>query len=95
MLNPGGLAHTDRMRIIDYVNRAGGFSPHANKSKVVVRHRDGSATVADSNFKPEAGDEIVVLPKVGSGYFQLVKDVSTLLFQIAVTTATVIDLKNN
>ncbi len=90
VLNPGGLAHASDLTIKGYVDRAGGFASHANKSKFVLRHRDGSAEVADGNARPTAGDEIVVLPKVGSTYLQFATDITQLLFQLALTTATVI-----
>ncbi len=41
-----------------------------------------------------AGDEIVVLPKVGGRFMQFAKDISQLLFQIAVTAGTVANLNN-
>ena len=90
VLNPGGLAHANDLTIRGYVDRAGGFASHANKGKFVLRHRDGSAEVADGNARPTAGDEIVVLPKVGSTYLQFATDITQLLFQLALTTATVI-----
>ena len=92
VLNPGGLAYTKGKKLNDYIDRAGGFAAHANKGKFVLRHRDGSGGVARGSDRPAPGDEIVVLPKVSSGYFQLAKDISQLLFQIAVTAGTVNNL---
>ena len=92
VLNPGGLAHANNLTVQGYVDRAGGFAPHANKKKFVLRHRDGSAEVAERDTRPLPGDEIVVLPTIGSPYLQLAKDISTLLFQIALSTATVVKL---
>ena len=92
VLNPGGLAHANDLTLKGYIDRAGGFASHANKSKFVLRHRDGSAEVVDGNARPTPGDEIVVLPKVGSTYLQFAIDISQVLFQLALTTATVIRL---
>ncbi len=92
VLNPGGLAHVPNLTIEGYIGRAGSYSPNANKKKFVLRHRDGSAEVATANSRPQGGDEIVVLPKVPSGFLQFASDISTLLFQIALTTATVVKL---
>lgn len=89
VINPGGMAYTKGMRLNDYIDRAGGFAAHANKSKFVLRHLDGSGGVARGDDRPVPGDEIVVLPKVGSGYFQLAKDISTLLFQLAITSSSI------
>ena len=75
-----------------YVGRAGGFAANANKGKVVIRHRDGSAEVAGTSARPGPGDEVVVLPKVGSPWLVIAKDLTQILFQIAVTAGTVIRL---
>ncbi len=92
VLNPGGLAHAPGLTIKGYIARAGGFAAHANEGRFVLRHRDGSGEVADGNTRPQPGDEIVVLPKVGSSFLQWATDISQLLFQLALTTATVIQL---
>ena len=89
VLTPGGMAYTKGMRLEDYIGRAGGFAAHANKDKFVLRHLDGTGVVVRGGDRPAPGDEIVVLPKVGSGYFQLAKDVSTLLFQLAITASSI------
>jgi len=92
VLNPGALAHANDMTIEGYIGRAGGYASHANKKRYVLRHRDGSAEVAEANARPLAGDEIVVLPKIGSTSLQFITDMSQLLFQLALTTATVVRL---
>ena len=92
IMNPGALAWADGTSVKGYVGRAGGFGPNANKGKVVIRHRDGSAEVAGTGARPGPGDEVVVLPKVGSPWLIIAKDLSQILFQIAVTAGTVIRL---
>lgn len=92
VLNPGGLAHAPSQRIEGYVSSAGGYAAHANKRKFVVRHRDGSANVASAKDRVQPGDEIVVLPTVGSTKLQLFVDLTQILFQIALTTATIAKL---
>ena len=95
ILNPGALAWASDASVKTYVGRAGGFAANANKRKVVIRHRDGSAEVAGTNTHPGPGDEIVVLPKVGSPWLVIAKDLTQILFQIAVTAGTVIRLTDN
>ncbi len=92
VLTPGGLAHAPRLTVKGYIARAGGLAAHANSKRFVLRHRDGSGEVVDGNAVPLPGDEIVVLPKVGSGFLQAVTDVSQLLFQLTLAAATVIKL---
>ncbi|MGZ8370255.1 MAG: polysaccharide biosynthesis/export family protein [Caulobacteraceae bacterium] len=95
ILNPGALAWASNASIKTYVGRAGGFASNANKRKVVIRHRDGSAEVASTGTKPGPGDEVVVLPKVGNQWLVLAKDLTQILFQIAVTAGTVIRLTDS
>jgi protein involved in polysaccharide export with SLBB domain len=95
ILNPGALAWASNASVKTYVGRAGGFAANANKGKVVIRHRDGSAEVAGNGAKPGPGDEVVVLPKVGSPWLVIAKDLTQILFQIAVTAGTVIRLTDN
>jgi protein involved in polysaccharide export with SLBB domain len=95
ILNPGALAWASNASVKTYVGRAGGFAANANKGKVVIRHRDGSAEVAGTGTKPGPGDEVVVLPKVGSPWLVIAKDLTQILFQIAVTAGTVIRLTDS
>lgn len=89
VLNPGGLTHASNLTIKGYVDRAGGYGAHANSKKFVLRHLDGSAEVATANSRPMPGDEIVVLPKVGNLTLQLIKDLTQIMFQVALTAASV------
>jgi protein involved in polysaccharide export with SLBB domain len=92
VLNPGGLAYANGETIERYISSAGGYAAHANKKKFVIRHRDGSAVVAQRGDRLQPGDEIVVLPTVGSTSLQLFVDLTQILFQIALTTATIVKL---
>jgi protein involved in polysaccharide export with SLBB domain len=95
VINPGGLSHTENMDIVGYVDRAGGFAAHANKHKMVLRHADGSAVVAKPGDKPLPGDDIIIVPNVGSDKLQVFIDLTQLLFQMALSTATVISVSKN
>jgi protein involved in polysaccharide export with SLBB domain len=95
VLSPGGLAHADNMTIEGYVARAGGFAAHANKGRFVLRHQDGSAVVAKPHDRPLPGDEIMVLPTVGNENLQVFIDLTQLLFQMALSSATVISVSKN
>jgi protein involved in polysaccharide export with SLBB domain len=92
VLNPGGLAHASNLTIQGYIDRAGGYSPHANKKHFALRHRDGSAIVAEGTDHPLPGDEIVVMPTFGNTKLQVFVDLTQILFQIALTTATIVKL---
>ena len=86
------VAHANGLTISGYVDRAGGYAAHANKKRFVLRHRDGSAEVARADERPLPGDEIVVLPTIGSTKLQIFVDLTQILFQIALTTATIVKL---
>ncbi len=89
VLAPGGFIAAPEESIRKYVARAGGFSPNANRHRVVVHHLDGSAEIAGPDTRPQPGDEVVIVPKVSGPYFQMIKDISTLVFQMALSVATV------
>ena len=93
--SPNGLAHVEGMDIVGYVDRAGGFASHANKHKFVLLHPDGSGVVAKPHDKPLPGDQILVLPNVGNENLQVFIDLSQLLFQLALSSATVISVSKN
>jgi hypothetical protein len=76
----------------DYVRISGGVTEKGNKGATYVVHADGSVSppggwfTADPEIGP--GDTIVVplkLERIGS--WQLFKDATTILFQLAVTVA--------
>jgi hypothetical protein len=92
VLSPGGLAHAGGMDIDGYVARAGGFAAHANKHKFVLMHPDGSGVVAGPHDRPQPGDQILVVPNVGNENLQVFIDLTQLLFQLALSSATVISV---
>lgn len=91
-LNPGAFAHRPGARVSDYINDAGGFSVAANRHKFVLREPNGVARVVDRKAVPGPGDQILIVPAVRGQTFQLIKDISTLVFQLALTTATVLQI---
>ncbi len=47
------------------------------------------------NTRPQAGDQILVLPTVGNEKLQIFMDLSQLFFQLALSAATVISVSHN
>ena len=88
----GAMAHVENMDIAGYVDRAGGFAAHANKKKFVLLHPDGSGVVAKPHDRPQPGDQVLVLPNVGDERLQVFIDLSQLLFQMVLSSATVISV---
>jgi protein involved in polysaccharide export with SLBB domain len=89
VLFPNTIALDSSKDIDAYIQSAGGFSQNADTSRIVIAHRDGSFedTEASSGWFSRAairpGDEILVLPKVDAKYRQLFKEVSTMIYQMA------------
>jgi protein involved in polysaccharide export with SLBB domain len=87
---PNTIAISPNKSVEDYIRTAGGYSQNADTSRVVIAHRDGSfEDIADNSglFSSEtivrAGDEILVLPNVDAKYRQIFKEVSTMIYQMA------------
>ncbi len=89
------LVDVPGLDIQGYINRAGGFAAHANKKRFVLLHPDGSGVVAGLHDKPQPGDQVLVLPNVGNENLQVFIDLTQLLFQLALSSATVISVSHS
>jgi hypothetical protein len=82
----------DRLSTSDYVDLSGGVTEKGNKGAMYVVRADGSVNVAGRWFRPDPnpapGDTVIVPLKVDrvSG-LKLFTDISTVVFQLAVTVA--------
>jgi protein involved in polysaccharide export with SLBB domain len=104
VLFPNAVAFNTALSLNDYVRRAGGYTQNAETSRLVVARRDGSFTDAEGNtgfFSQgkstdkvviRAGDEILVLPKIDVKTTQIWKDLTQIIYQIAVSAKVVIGL---
>lgn len=85
VLFPNAIAHDSRFTLDDYIRRAGGYTQNADNSRVVIAHRDGSFDEGLSNPTIRAGDEVLVLPKIDVKQRQIWKDMTQIIYQIAVS----------
>ncbi len=105
VLFPTAMAYSDEYSLNDYIEAAGGYAQNADASRVVLAHRDGtfeevgvSRAVSILEFdiasesKVREGDQILVLPKVDVKSRQIVKDLSQILYQIAISAKVVLGL---
>ncbi len=102
VLFPNAVTHEARLNLQDYIKRAGGFTQNADAARIVIAHRDGSFTEADQDEgffkinlkqpKLKAGDEVLVLPKLDVKSRQIWKDMTQIIFQIAVSAKVVLGL---
>jgi protein involved in polysaccharide export with SLBB domain len=74
-----------------YIKTAGGFTERANDSRILVLRPSGEALVgSDPAVAP--GDRVIVLPASSNWTIPLIKDMTTILYQIAVTTGVALTL---
>ena len=102
VLFPNAIAYDKRLTLEGYIKRAGGYTQSADSARILIAHRDGS--FADANEeegflssirqKPEvkAGDEILVFPKLDVKSRQIWKDMTQIIYQIAVSAKVVLGL---
>jgi protein involved in polysaccharide export with SLBB domain len=91
VLFPNAIAYDTALSLDDYINRAGGYTQNADNSRVVVAHRDGSYSAGGSELL-RAGDEVLVLPKIDVKSRQILKDMTQIIYQIAVSARVVLGL---
>ncbi len=81
---PNAILHLPNKDINYYMEQAGGFTQRANKSVIIVLHQNGKFEEADK-AKIQPGDEIFVLPKIEAKNIEIVRGITQILYQIAVT----------
>ena len=102
VLFPNALAFDKKLSFDDYVQKAGGYTQNADSSRIVVAHRDGSFTQNEidtgffskgtSKIKVNPGDEVLVLPKIDVKSRQIFKDLTQIIYQIAISAKVVLGL---
>lgn len=91
VLFPNAVAYDKDLSIKEYIRTAGGYTQNADTSRVVIAHTDGSFE-QDGDARVKPGDQILVLPKVDSKSLQITKDLTQILYQIAVAAKVVLGL---
>jgi len=94
---PNTLQFESELSAHDYIERAGGFTQNADASKVIIAHRDGSFVEDAEGFfskpaKVRPGDNILVLPKIDVKSRQIAKEITTMLFQMALMAGVVFNM---
>ncbi len=106
VLFPNAIAYENSLGLDDYIRRAGGYTQNADAARIIVAHRDGSFTEAaekkgffgsrkesgTDDVKVRAGDEILVLPRIDVKSRQIWKDMTQIIYQIAVSAKVVFGL---
>lgn len=96
VLFPTAVAYNNKFSIEDFVKQAGGATDDLDEFNVLVMQPNGSfINVNDLLSKNKAinpGDEIFVLAKPDLKGFQLAKDITELIYQVAMSAAVIIAL---
>jgi hypothetical protein len=92
VLFPNAVAYREGMELEEYIQSAGGYTQNADNSRIIVAHRDGSFTEGEEDMELLAGDQVMVLPKVDVKSRQIWKDLTQIIYQIAVGAKIVFDL---
>ena len=92
VLMPNAVSWQKGMDADDYIEKVGGFTQGADKAKIIVMKQNGESLNADDIDDIEAGDEIMVLPKVETKNIEITKGISTILYQVAVAAKVVLNV---
>ena len=88
---PQVMAFRDGTRLERYISAAGGFSRRADRRNILVVSPNGEVFPGRS-VPIQAGDHIIVLPRYESKNLLLLKDLTQVLYQIAIATKVALDL---
>jgi len=94
---PSALAYEADMSLGDYIDFCGGFTKEANKEGLLVIKANGRVLKSDNNLLSqkisiEPGDSILVLQEVRTKNMLLFKDLTQILYQVAIGAAVVLQL---
>lgn len=93
---PGAQTYVDDMTFDDYIASCGGYSFRADEEHVLIIQKNGrvikheTSTFGTDEYQLQPGDSILVLGKVDSKVLQIVKDITQIVYQIAVGAAVVL-----
>ncbi|WP_346351655.1 polysaccharide biosynthesis/export family protein [Oceanimonas sp. AH20CE76] len=91
VLVPQSVVFNTNRSARDYIEGAGGFTDHANESRILVVRQNGEVREADDvTLRP--GDEILVLPKAPTKNLQLAGTITQILYQIAIAAKVAVDI---
>ncbi|CZF80144.1 Polysialic acid transport protein KpsD precursor [Grimontia celer] len=89
VLMPQAVVYNPNATLKDYVAWAGGFTERGDAERIAVVHANGMVSFnRDQKIKP--GDQVLVLPYIDSKNMQLAKDITQIVYQIAVAANVVL-----
>ncbi len=89
VLMPQAIVFNPNATIDDYVAWAGGFTDRAEDERISIVRANG-VVIFDKEAKIQRGDQILVLPKIDTKTMQAFKDITQIIYQIAVAANVVV-----
>lgn len=83
VLFPTAVVHDPKAGVEDYIARAGGYTQGADRARPMILRQDGSVATPGSGSL-QAGDQVLVLPKIETKNIEVTRGITQILFQIAV-----------
>jgi len=93
---PSAQTYVESMHFDDYINSCGGYSFRANSENILIIQKNGKVSSYDADsmfrgdYKIQPGDSILVRGKVDTKYLQVVKDITQIVYQLALGAAIVL-----
>jgi protein involved in polysaccharide export with SLBB domain len=89
--HPMAISYDSRSRVDDYVDLAGGTIQRKSDTRILLVRQDGTFD-ENGRARPNPGDEIIVLPRVGVRSLEVTRGITQILFQIAVVAQVALNL---
>jgi protein involved in polysaccharide export with SLBB domain len=89
VLMPQAVVFNPNATIDDYVAWAGGFTDRAEDQRISIVRANG-VVIFDKDAEIKRGDQILVLPKIDTKTMQAVKDITQIIYQVAVAANVVV-----
>ena len=90
VMMPQAVVYNKNASLEDYVAWAGGYTDRANDKRIAVVHANGLMEFKDGgDVMP--GAQILVMPKVDSKMMQSIKDITQVIYQVAVAANVVLN----
>lgn len=90
VMMPQAVVYNKNASLEDYVAWAGGYTDRADDKRIAVVHANGLMEFKDGgDVMP--GDQILVMPKADSKMMQSIKDITQVIYQVAVAANVVLN----
>lgn len=89
---PNAYTYINNFKVQDYLKLSGGLNQRSNEERILILAKNGYVkqlnlnTWISNDFIPKKGSSILVLPKIESKNLQITKDITQILYHIAIST---------